>query len=79
MGGSNIGSEAFESMGKGATSPRAQRDAGEGQPATERGRPSINRASMWLDTVVPAAKGHIHASAFSGNLHFTPTLGPFGL
>lgn len=60
MGESKMGSEAFESMGKGATSPRAQRDGGEGQPALREDVLPSPGQPCGLDTVVPAAKGHIH-------------------
>lgn len=78
--------EAFERMSKRAITPGAQRAMGGGQPATEKREDFLlsTRQSGGLDTLVPAAKGHIHthrmkASMLSGSQHFTPTLGPFVL
>lgn len=80
MGGSKMGSK-----GKGATSPRAQRDGvRDSRPLREDVLPSPGQP-CGLDTIVPAAKGHIHTETgdegpgilWESAFHTNP--GPFGL
>lgn len=58
-GGSKMQREAFESMGKGATSPRAERAVDRAPPVTEKGPPSMGQP-CGLGTLVTTAEGHLH-------------------